>query len=122
MKRSEKMEKQIEIKKSRKQVNLYNRLYEFIKAKFKKDNDFKDLARLTTGQFIEYPQKDFTKARVKVNDSEIIVPIVCLPPSTLKFEKGEYLLLIYWDSIETARVLGRYENQLASKVMTGGTV
>lgn len=116
------MEKQIEIKKSRKQVNLYNRLYEFIKVKLKKDNDFKDLARIITGQFIEYPQNDYTKAKVKVNDNEIIVPIVCLPPSALKFEKGEYLLLIYWNSIETARVLGRYENILASYVTTGGAM
>ena len=115
------MEKQIEIKKSRKQVNLYNRLYEFIKTKFKKDNDFKDLAHLVTGQFIEYPQNDYTKAIVKVNDNEIVVPIVCLPPSNLKFNKGEYLLLIYWNSIETARVLGRYENMLASYITAGGT-
>lgn len=106
------MEKQIEIKKSRKQVNLYNRLYDFIKAKFKKDNDFKDLAHIITGQFIRYPQNDYTKAQIKVNDNEIIAPILCLPPSTLKFEKGEYLLLVYWGNIGTARVLGRYENEL----------
>lgn len=104
--------KTIELRKGRKQSNMLNGLYNFIKAKLKKDADFGDLAHITLGQFQDYPGGDRSKATVIIDDKEVVLPITCLPPSTLLFKKGEYLVILYWKNLSTARVLGRYDTIL----------
>lgn len=103
-------EKTISLKKNKNVQEVFERIYNYVFARLKKEKVIKNKADMSLGIFKGFVLNDQSKAKIQLLDANrTIIQIPILFASTINLNLNDTVVLLSWDDEKKYYVLGKYE-------------